>query len=71
MSKKGRSGTKTSKIITWLNTEEGRKALESCRQNSDEAIKKFKASCQVDSSMLYEPFGPLDGDKTWSHQQQV
>ncbi|PIW74804.1 MAG: hypothetical protein CO003_00710 [Candidatus Portnoybacteria bacterium CG_4_8_14_3_um_filter_44_15] len=58
------------KIVEWLNSEEGKKALEESMKQADEAITELRKALQIDDwlTFLHTPVGPADGSGIWPHQ---
>lgn len=63
------SGTLKKKIVDWLNTDEGKRALKDSTHRADEAVAHLRKSRQIDWRRLHIPFGPADGSGIWPHQR--
>ena len=57
------------KIVDWLNTDEGKKALEESTRRANEAVARLRKLRQIDWRTLHAPFGPVDGSGIWPHQR--
>lgn len=69
MAKLKKSDTLASKIVDWLNTEEGKKVFEESMKRADKAIAELRKARQIDWRTLHRPFGPADGSGVWPHQR--
>ncbi len=69
MSKWDNPNTMAKKIVDWLNTDEGKKALEDSMHRANEADARLRKSRQIDWRTLHTPFGPVDGSGIWPHQR--
>ena len=69
MSKKQKAETLAKKIVDWLNTKDGKKALEKAMEQTGKAAAELKKARQIDLHILNTPFGPADGSGLWPHQR--
>ena len=69
MSSNCNSNSMAKKIVDWLNTEEGKKAMEDAMRCADEAIAELRKARRIDWRTLHTPFGPIDGGGIWPHQR--
>lgn len=69
MLKNDSSSAMAKKIFDWLNTDEGKKAIEDSLRRSSEAVAQLRKSRQIDWRTLRTPFGPVDGSGIWPHQR--
>ena len=56
-------------IAAFINSPEGKKALEEAHNKTAAVVAELQKSRVVDIETLLRPFGPADGSGIWPHQK--